>query len=198
MHNLSVLAEGEEHAAGRSGTDALIPYLPELIFGLIAIGIVYYVASKFFVPAMEKAYAERRDAIEGGMERAERAEAEAQAAKKKYEDQLGEARGEAARIRENAKEQGAQIIAEMREQAGAEATRITQAAHKQVEAERQQAMVQLRGEVGQISTDLASKIVGESLHDETRQRGIVDRFLADLESGAIAPEKLGAGSEQGS
>ena len=85
----------------------------------------------------------------------------------------------------------------MREPANTEAARITETAHKQIEAERQQAMVQLRGEVGQISTALASKIVGESLEEETRQRGIVDRFLADLETGAVRPEKLGAGSEQG-
>ncbi len=193
---LKVAAE-EENAAEPmgAGEDAIpiLPYIPELIFGLIVFGILFWFVSKFIVPNLEKAYADRTSAIEGGMERAEKAEAEAAAAKKKYEEQLGEARAEAAQIRERAKEQGAQIIAEMREQASAEANRITETAHKQIEAERQQAMVQLRGEVGQISTALASKIVGESLDDEARQRGIVDRFLADLDSGAIAPEKLGAG-----
>jgi F-type H+-transporting ATPase subunit b len=181
-----------------AGEDAIpiLPYIPELIFGLIAFGILYFFVAKKIVPNLEKAYTERTAAIEGGMEAAEVARAEADAAKKKYEDQLSEARAEAARIREHAKEQGAEIIADMRRQASTEAARITETAHKQIEAERQQAMVQLRGEVGQISTDLASKIVGESLQDETRQRGIVDRFLADLDSGAIQPEKLGAG-EQG-
>ncbi|WP_298749106.1 F0F1 ATP synthase subunit B [uncultured Serinicoccus sp.] len=177
------------------GAIPILPYMPELIFGLIVFGIFYFFVKRKIVPNLEKAYADRTSAIEGGMERAEKAEAEAAAAKKKYEDQLGEARAEAAQIRERAKEQGAQIIAEMREQAQVEANRITETAHKQVEAERQQAFVQLRGEVGQISTALASKIVGESLEDEARQRGIVDRFLADLESGAIEPEQLGAHDE---
>ena len=122
-------------------------------------------------------------------------EAEAATAKKHYEDQLGDARAEAARIREHAKEQGAQIIAELREQANTEAARITETAHKQIAAERQQAMIALRGEVGRLSTDLASKIVGESLHEETRQRGIVDRFLADLDSGAITPEQVGSSGQ---
>ena len=54
------------------------------------------------------------------------------------------------------------------------------------------ALVSLRSEVGRLSTDLASRIVGESLHDETRQKGIVDRFLAELEGGHIRPEKVGA------
>ncbi len=193
---LMAAEEAEPMGAGE-GAVPILPYIPELIFGLIVFGLFYWFIAKKIVPSLEKVYAERTAAIEGGMQAAEQAQAEAAAAKKKYEDQLGEARAEAARIREHAKEQGAQIVAEMRQQAQTEAARITETAHKQVEAERQQAMVQLRGEVGQISTALASKIVGESLEEETRQRGIVDRFLADLEAGAVRREKLGAGSEQG-
>lgn len=191
-----VLKTAESQPMG-AGEDAvpILPYLPELIFGLIVFGLFYWFVATKVVPNLEKAYAERTAAIEGGIAAAEKAQAEAAAAKKQYEDQLGEARAEASRIREHAKEQGAQIVADLREQAQTEANRITETAHKQVEAERQQAMVQLRGEVGEISTNLASKIVGESLHDEARQRGIVDRFLADLESSG-RPE-VGAGSEQG-
>lgn len=191
-----VLRAAEPIGAGEDAVP-ILPYLPELIFGLIVFGLFYWFVAKKIVPTLEKVYAERTAAIEGGMQAAEQAQAEAAAAKKQYEDQLGEARAEAARIREQAKEQGAQIIAEMRQQAQVESARITETAHKQIEAERQQAMVQLRGEVGEISTALASKIVGESLHDEARQSGIVDRFLADLETGAIASQRLDAGSERG-
>lgn len=175
----------------------ILPYLPELIFGLVAFGVLYWVVAKFVVPNLEKAYAERTAAIEGGMQQAEKAQEEAEAALREYKAQLAEARDEAARIREEAKEQGASIIAEMREQAQAEANRITETASKQIEAERQQAMVSLRGDVGRLSTDLASRIVGESLEDQTRQSGIVDRFLAELEAGNVQPEVVGseAGTE---
>ena len=61
----------------------------------------------------------------------------------------------------------------------------------QIEAERQQAVVSLRGDVGRMSTELASRIVGESLEDETRQKNIVERFLAELESGDVVREKVG-------
>ncbi len=80
----------------------------------------------------------------------------------------------------------------MRGQAQAEAARIVDNAHRQVEAERQQAVVSLRQEVGALSTTLAGKIVGESLEDEVRQKGIVDRFLAELEAGDVKPEKVGS------
>lgn len=173
----------------------ILPYLPELIIGLIIFALYYLIIRKFVFPAVEKMYSERKAAIEGGMSKAEDTQREAEKVLREYQAQLADARDESARIREDAREQGAAIIAEMREQAQVEANRITETAHKQVEAERQQAYVQLRGEVGAISTALASKIVGESLEDEARQRGIVDRFLTDLESGAITPERLGSRGE---
>lgn len=171
----------------------IIPHPMEFFFGLVVFAIIYVFVAKKIVPRLEQIYAERTAAIEGGINKAEEAQAQAQAALEQYNAQLLEAREEAGRIREDAKQQGAQIIAELREKAQAEASRITESASKQIEAERQQAIVQLRGEVGRLSTDLASRIVGESLEDEARQSGVVERFLAELEAGDIAPEKVGAG-----
>lgn len=164
----------------------LIPHPAEIIVGLIAFAIIYWLYAKYVVPRMEAMYAERTAAIEGGMEEAESAQKEAEEAKAKYEAQLSEAHAEAGKIREDARAQGADIVAEARSQAGVEATRITDSAHKSIEAERQAAAVSLRSDVGRISTDLAGRIVGESLEDDTRQRGIVERFLADLESGSTS------------
>jgi F-type H+-transporting ATPase subunit b len=168
----------------------LLPHPAEIIVGLIAFGILYRIFATKVVPRMEALYEERSAAIEGGMKQAEAAQAQARAALEKYNAQLAQARGEAHQIRESAREQGASIVVEMRAQAQAEAARITEAAQRQVEAERQQAVVQLRQEVGTLSTSLASKIVGESLEDETRQKGIVDRFLTELASGDVRPEKV--------
>lgn len=177
--------------AGEANQLPVLPHTGELIFGIIAIAILYFIVKKWVVPNLEKAYADRTAAIEGGMHQAEEAQQQAQAALEQYNAQLAEARVEAGRIRAEAQEQGAAIIAELRAQAQVEASRIAEAAHKQIEAERQQAVVSLRSEVGRLSTELASRIVGESLHDQTRQSGIVDRFLAELELGAVQPEAVG-------
>ena len=149
---------------------------------IVFVVLLTVVIWKFVVPRFEETYADRTAAIQGGMEKAEKAQAEAQAALQQYQAQLAEARSEAAKIREEAKTQGTQIIAELREQAQAEATRIRQAAESQMEAERAQVMIQLRGEIGGLATTLASRIVGESLTDDERARRTVDRFLAELES----------------
>jgi F-type H+-transporting ATPase subunit b len=168
-------------ADSSSGQDPLIPSGAELVIGLICFIVVFGILGKMLMPRIQKTLAERTDLIEGGLNRSEEAQAEAKELLEKYREQLAEARHEASRMRAEAQEQGAQIIAEMREQAQAEGRRITEAAQAQIEAERQQALISLRAEVGKLATDLASRIVGESLTDEARQQRMVDRFLDELE-----------------
>lgn len=172
----------------------IIPHPGELIIGTICFAILVLIVTKKVVPRLEQMYAERTAAIEGGMEQAEQAQAEAEAALKEYQAQLAEGRAESARIREAARAEGAAILAEMREKAAADAARITESAHKQIDAERQQAVVQLRTEVGRLATDLASRIVGESLADDARQSRVVERFLAELESADPASVRATAGT----
>ena len=169
-------------AAASSGSqNPLVPTLTELIIGAVSFFIVFGLLGKVLLPRIQKTLQQRTDQIEGGLERAEEAQAEAARVLEQYRQQLAEARHEAARLREEAREQGAQIIAEMREEAQAEARRLAEAANAQIEAERMQALTSLRAEVGALATDLASRIVGESLQDEARQSRVVDRFLDDLE-----------------
>ena len=159
----------------------LLPAWIEMILAVVFVLLLTVVIARFVVPRFEATYAERTAAIQGGIEKAEHAQAEAQAALEQYNAQLAEARTEAARIREDAKTQGTQILAELREQAQAEATRIRIQAETQLEAERAQVMASLRREIGGLATTLASRIVGESLTDDERARRTVDRFIADLE-----------------
>jgi F-type H+-transporting ATPase subunit b len=160
----------------------LAPAPLEIIMAVIFALLLWFLIRKYVVPSFEKTYAERTEAIQGGIEKAERAQAEAQAALEQYRAQLNESRSEAAKIREDAKTQGSQILAEMREQAQAEANRIRTQTQAQLEAERTQVMTQLRNEIGGMATTLAGRIVGESLDDDERARRTVDRFIADLES----------------
>jgi F-type H+-transporting ATPase subunit b len=167
-------------AAGE-GANPLVPHTAELIVGFIAFSLLFLVLRSKVVPLFEKAFAERTEAIQGGMEKAERAQVEAERALAQYTAQLNEARGEAQKIREDARVQGAAIIEDLRSKAAEEAARITAAATAAIQSERQQAMTALRNEVGALATDLASKIVGEALDDQVRQSRIVDRFITDLE-----------------
>ena len=156
------------------------------MLALVVFGLLFLAFQKWVIPNFEKTFAERTTAIEGGLQAAETKQAEADAKLAELDRQLSEARHEAARIREEAREQGAAIIAEMREQAQAESSRIVEHGKTQIEAERQQAVASLRAEVGALATGLAGRIVGESLEDEARQSRVVERFLEELETSGTA------------
>lgn len=174
IHSINLAAVGEN-------VNPLIPHTAELIVGTIAFSLLFLVLRSKVVPMFEKAFAARTEAIQGGIERAEKAQLEAQRALAQYNEQLSKAREESQSMREEARAQGVAIIEEMRAKAQEEGARITAAAHASIEAERQQAITSLRNEVGTMAVELASKIVGEALDDQARQSRIVDRFLDDLE-----------------
>ena len=155
---------------------------------LIAFGIIVYILGKWVIPPINRAMQARQDAIRDDFAELDEAKAKAEAAENEYREQLLEARHEAAKIREQAREEGALIIAEMREKAQAESERILQLAHQQVEAERRQVVAQLRTEVGTMATTLAGRIVGESLEDDERRDRTIERFLSNLESSEPASQ----------
>lgn len=163
------------------GSNFLVPNATFLV-ELLAFAIILGILGKFVIPPINKAMTARQDAIRKQFNDLEEAKSGAQQAEEDFKSQLADARHEAARIREEAREQGAAIVAEMREQAQAEASRIVEHAHAQIGAERQQAVATLRAEVGALATTLAGRIVGESLEDDERSNRVVDRFLADLET----------------
>lgn len=175
-----------------SSASPILPHPGELIASLVVFSVLYYFFASRIVPRLEKIHHDRNEAIQGGLEKAERAQAEAAAEREKYRLQLTEARDEANTIREQARTQGATIIAEMRQQAQEEAGRITSSAHAQVAAERRAAQTQLRAEIGGLATELASRIVGESLEDSARQSRVVDRFLEELGETGAEREPAGA------
>jgi F-type H+-transporting ATPase subunit b len=170
------------HLAAAASPNPLVPNWTEVIVGAIGFFIVFFALWKVLLPRITTVLDERTEKIEGGLQKAEELQAEATRTLERYQAQLADARHEAARLREEAREQGAAIIAEMREQAQVEARRITEAAQAQIAADRQQAFASLRAEIGTLSVQLASKIVGESLDDEARQSRVVDRFLTELDA----------------
>jgi F-type H+-transporting ATPase subunit b len=181
---MNILAAEEAH-------NPLIPPLGEIIVGLIAFAIVFFVFAKFVAPRFEQVFRARREAIEGGIERAEAMQAEAKAALEQYRAQLAEARGEAAQIRDTARAEGQQILEELRTQAQEESARIVARGEEQLAAARQQVINELRGQIGALAVELAGRVVGESLADEARRRGTVDRFLQELDSMAATGDGRG-------
>jgi F-type H+-transporting ATPase subunit b len=164
----------------------LWPDSTELIVGLITFAIIFVALWKILLPRLIVTLHARSDQIDGGLKRAQEAQDEAKTVLAQYRAQLADARHEAARLREAAKEEAAQIVARGRADGAAEYQRIVASADATIEAAKQQALTALRGEVGTLAVELASRIVGESLADEARQARMVDRFLDEIEAQAAS------------
>lgn len=180
------------------GIALFIPPTYDWLWSLIVTVVIGFFFYKYLLPKMNAILDERSAKIEGGIALAEKVQAEAAQAKAETAAELEEARSAAAGIKEEASNDGAAIVAEARTKAQAEAARIVEAAHRQIEAERASAVVSLREEIGGLATELASKIVGESLADDARQSRVIDRFLDDLDRDlADAPVAAPATETQG-
>lgn len=176
MLNTAIVLAAEEPPS------PVFPHTSEIILGLVAFLLLLWVLQKFAFPRFEALYKERTEKIEGGIKKAEETQAKAQEALETYQAQLAEARAESARIRDDARLEAEQIKAELRAQAQEEAGRIVAQGRAQLEAQRAQIVAELRADLGRTAVELASRVVGESLEEEARRRGTVDRFLDELDS----------------
>jgi len=178
---LSAATEG-----GEASPSPVVPELYDIIWSSVCFVIILVFFWKYVLPRVQKLLDERAEAIEGNIAKADEAQRKAEAALEEYTAQLADARTEAGRIRESARDDGKRIVAEAKDQASAEAARIAASAQAQIEAERQSALVSLRSEVGTLAIDLASGVIGESLSDDAKATAVVDRFLADLEASEVS------------
>ena len=182
--SVTVLAADGDKAI--NGLDLFLPASYDILWSfvvLIPIALIFY---KMVLPKFTEILDERTTRIEAGLSYAEKAQEDAENARLEYERLVQEARNEAAHIRDSARTEGTDIVAEARVKATTEAERLLENAQRQIESERQTAAVSLRADVGQLATQLASKIVGESLEDAARQSRVVDRFLDEIEASTLA------------
>ena len=158
----------------------LIPSVPDLLWGTVSFVVILWFFWKYALPRIQSVLDDRSEQIAGGIKKAEAAQADAAQALEEYNAQLSDARGEANRIRSQARQDAERIAADVQAKAKVEAERIVQQASAQTETDRAAAFRDLKGEIGLLSLDLASQIVGASLNDDRRSKEVVDQFIAKL------------------
>ncbi len=160
------------------------PIIPNgtFIVELIAFFLILWFLYTKIVPVISSSMTKRQELIRSQIDDSKAAKERLEAAEAEYKQALADTRTDAARIREEARVQGQQIIEEMRAEAQEQAARITEANRSRLETERQLLVVQLRSEVGEMAVELASRIVGHELSSDARQRQLIDDFINDLDA----------------
>jgi F-type H+-transporting ATPase subunit b len=167
------------HTHYEAAGNFLIPngtFIAQLIAFLIVLGVLW----RYVLPPVNKAMTQRQETIKAQLEEGRQASERLKQAEADYRKALDEARTTASGIRDQARADAAAIREEMLAQAIQERDRILESTRQQLQTERQQLVRELRAELGGLAVELAGRILGEALAEEARQRGTVDRFLAEL------------------
>jgi F-type H+-transporting ATPase subunit b len=190
-----VLAAAEEESQ-----NPVLPATSELIWGAISFFLLLFVAIKLVWPTIDEAYRNRTANIEGKLETAEKQREEAAQLLEEYRRRLAAAEEETQRIIEEARGAAERLRREIRGKAEGEAARELERARQAIRSERDQAMRDLRREVGTLAVDLAARVLDNSL-DRERQLGLIDQYIQELgdhaQAGAMTsrPQKSGGGGD---
>ncbi len=175
------LAQGQSVDDCQKAPNPLVPSGNEVIWGSLAFLVLLGIMWKFGVPAVKNMEQAREERIRNDLEGAEKARTEAEAEKAQYLAQIAGAREEAGRIIEEARQSAEQVRRDLIAKAEADAAEVRQRAEADIEVQRQRALNELRGDVAQLSIDLAERIVERSLDGDT-QRQLVDSFIDQVGS----------------
>jgi F-type H+-transporting ATPase subunit b len=163
----------------------IFPATNELIWGTIAFLILLFLMYRTVFPSINKAFQDRRANIEGKLEEAERERSEAEQLLEQYRRRLRDAEDQTQRILEEARANAERVRRDLLGKAEADAGRELDRARQAIRAERDQAIRQLRNEVGTLAVELATRVVGDSL-DRERQLRLVDQYIDELGNQAQA------------
>gem|GEM_PF-132648 len=180
-----------EQTVVHTGLDLFLPTWPDILWSSVVLLIIAFAFYKFFMPKFMGILDQRSEMIAGGLEQAEQVKVAAEETLAQRQAMLEEARGEASEIREKAHNDYDQIVEDAKHAADKEAKRIEEDSKRRVEAQKIEAEVELRTEVGTLATDLAAKIIGASLSTEAAQSQAIDRYLDELEAETQAAKKRG-------
>jgi F-type H+-transporting ATPase subunit b len=168
------------HPAVEAKTNNFLIPNGTFIFEWIVFIIVLVFLAKKVVPVIVRAIDQRQETIKRQFDEAEAAKERLEKAEKDYAEALAETRRESSRLREQAQQERAEIVDEARSEAQRRVDEMLEAAEARLATERQQAILGLRNEIGELAMTLSERIVHDSLRRDARQRKLVEDFIAGV------------------
>jgi F-type H+-transporting ATPase subunit b len=157
----------------------LYPHWQELVVGALAFAILFFFMWKWVLPRINTLLEERREKIQGELERAEQTRRDADAELSNYREQLSGVREESNRIIEEARRTADQLRADIQAKAEEEAQATVARAQDEIRAERDRVFQELKAQVGDLAVDLAGRVVERSL-DKQAHEELIDRYIEEV------------------
>jgi F-type H+-transporting ATPase subunit b len=153
-----------------------------VIVELITFLVMLAILGRYVYPEIVKLAEARQRAVAEQLKEAEQARATAEERLKEAEAKLNDARKTAQAVIDAANKSGEQLRQELRQKADEESKRTVEAARKEIEAERDQAVRSVRTEVAALVVAATEKVIGETL-DDPKHRQLIDKAIAEVASG---------------
>ena len=162
--------------------ELLTPNIGLVFWMSLAFLIVLFVLRKFAWSGILKALKDREDFIDRSLKSAEEAKAQLSTLKAENENLLVEARAERETILKEAKEMKDNILAEAKLTASEEGNRLIASARGEIEKEKNQALSDIKKQLGEISLEIAERVIRKELSDKGAQEALVAEHLSKAQS----------------
>jgi len=149
------------------------------VIQLVAFLILLYLLQRYAFKPLFGVMEKRRQMVLEQMETAQKNRDEAQKLLEEQKQALQQARKEAYEIIEQAKATGAKQAEDIIAAARSEAARLKEEALRDIESEKNKAVVALKAQVSGLSVMIASKIIEKQI-DEQTQRELVEKYLQEV------------------
>jgi F-type H+-transporting ATPase subunit b len=173
-------------AAEESGGSFLVsPSLGLMIWTLIAFGLTLWVLSRAALPRIGEALEKRAGAIRDSIEAAEQRKRESDELLEEYRARLAEAREQADDIMARARRAAETAEAEATSAGRERREELVAAAKRDIEAETQRSLQQIRKEVADLTVLATEKVTRKALNAEDQKR-LVEEALSEVDFSALA------------
>jgi F-type H+-transporting ATPase subunit b len=169
---------------GGGGVNLLSPNGGLMFWTLVIFLTLMAVLSKFAFKPITAAVAAREKALEDALEQAKRDRAEAAEQLAEHRQLLEKAHGEAQQVIAGARSTGDSLRQQMLEQTHAQQKDLLDRARKEIQEERDKALVELRNTTVDLAILGAAKVIEKNLDDQANRK-LVDEFLAGLEPSGV-------------
>jgi F-type H+-transporting ATPase subunit b len=176
---IEILEDGGEPDDCQEAPSPILPPTNELIWGGISFFVLLGLLAKFAYPGIKKGMADRTERIRTDLEGAEAAKADAQRVLDEYRAQLADAKTEAGRIIEEARQQADALKRDQAQRLQTELATMRERASADVEAAKTQAIADLRSEVAQLAIGAAEVVVQHNL-DPATQTQLVEQYIQSV------------------
>ena len=160
----------------KATTNPILPATNEIIWGALSFAVLFVLIAKVAYPRVKQGMDARAEKIRSNLDEAERTRDEANSILEQYQRQLADAKGESARIIEEARQAADKLRQDLKKQAEAEVAEIKQRAQDDIAAQAERVKANLRAEVAEMSFELAEKVVEKSLDRETNM-ALIESFI---------------------